>query len=215
MGTVATDQGGGDFELIPEGSYTAVCDQVVDLGIQPAGQWDPKQKVYIRFQVPAERVTWKDKDGQEHEGPMVIGRTFTVSLGEKSHLRPFLESWRGRAFTKEELKGFDVKNVLGAPCLIQVIHETNQHTGKSFAKVSAAMSLPKGVQKPQHEGELLYYDADKPDMAVFGKLSKRVQERINGRLTAEQAITQMASTPQPTRASSVPPADSFDDDIPF
>lgn len=215
MGTIASNKGGADFELIPEGSYLAVCDQVVDLGIQPGGQYDPQHKIYLRFQVPSERVSWKDKDGHEHEGPMVIGRTFTLSLGEKSHLRPFLESWRGRAFTKEELDGFDVKNVLGAGCMIQVIH-AELKDGKKFAKVSTAMSLPRGTSKPALEGELLYLDADAPDQRVLEKLSKYVREKFQGRLTAEQAITQMANTPPPASRAPVQPAsDPFDDDIPF
>lgn len=212
MGTVASNQGGADFELIPEGSYLAVCDQVIDLGIQPGGQYDPKHKIYLRFQVPSERVTWKPKDGPEQEGPMVIGRSFTLSLGDKSHLRPFLESWRGKAFTKDELNGFDVKNVLGAGCMIQVIHD--EFNGKRYAKVSAAMSLPKGTPKPQHEGELLYLDADNPDKVVLGKISKRIREKFEGRLSAEQAITQMANSPPPA-ARQPAASDSFDDDIPF
>jgi len=210
MTTTAVESQGGGFEPVAAGSYAAICDQVVDLGLQPGGQYDPKHKIYVRFQVPSERVVWKDRDGKESEGPMVIGRTFTLSLSEKSHLRPFLESWRGRPFTPEELRGFDIKNVLGAPAMIQVIHERFQD-GKLFAKVASAMSLPKGMPKPQHEGSLLYYDCDNHDDTAFGRLSKYIRGKIENRLTPEEVIHQMAETPE----HDLPPVDAYEDDIPF
>jgi len=210
MTTIAVETQGGNFEPVPAGSYATVCDQVVDLGLQPGGQYDPKHKIYIRFQVPSERVHWKNKEGVESEGPMVIGRTFTLSLGEKSHLRPFLESWRGRAFTSEELRGFDITTVIGVPAMISVIHEKTQD-GRKFAKIASAMGLPKGIQKPQHEGELLCYDCDDADPAVFAKLSKFIRGKIENRLTPEEVIHQMASTPE----TDLPPPDNYDDSIPF
>jgi hypothetical protein len=47
-----TDTGGGkDFEPVPPGQYAAICDMMVDLGIQPAGnsKFGPKHKLYFRF----------------------------------------------------------------------------------------------------------------------------------------------------------------------
>ena len=40
-----------------------------------------------------------------------ISATYTLSLGERSNLRKMLESWRSRAFTPEELQGFDLEKV--------------------------------------------------------------------------------------------------------
>lgn len=207
MTTVAADRSTSSFEPVAAGSYVAVCDQVIDLGLQPGGQFDPKQKIYLRFQVPSERVRWKDKEGKERDGPMVIGRTFTLSLSEKSYLRPFLESWRGRAFTAEELRGFDITNVAGVPALISVIHEKSQD-GRTFARIASAMGLPKGTPKPVHEGPLLCYDCDHPDAEVFAQLSKFIRGKIENRMTAEEVIHHMANTPEPELAP-------VDDDIPF
>lgn len=206
MSTIARDTGGGEFKMVPAGAHLAVCDQVIDLGIQDGGQYEPRQKIYLRWQIPGERVEW-EKDGRTMEGPAVIGRTFSLSLSEKSNLRPVLESWRGRPFTAQELRGFDIKNVLGAPCMVQVTHETLRD-GKQFAKVAAIMSIPKGTAKPQIEGEALYYDTEDPDPAILGKLSKWIREKVEGRLTPEQAIRNMARGPG---------HDEIDDnsDIPF
>jgi hypothetical protein len=41
-------------------------------------------------------------------------------------------AWRGREFTPEELKGFHLKNILGAWCMISVVH--NENDGKTLRK---------------------------------------------------------------------------------
>src|SRR5208337_1405024 len=71
-------------------------------------------------------------------------KRYTLSLHEKAALRKDLESWRGRTFTEEELKGFDVENVLDVPCLLNVIH--NGTSGTVYANVSGIMKLPKSMQ---------------------------------------------------------------------
>lgn len=190
MTTVARDSGGSDFKPVPAGAHAAVCDQVVDLGIQDGGQYDPRQKIYLRWQIPSERVSW-EKDGKRQEGPAIIGRTFSLSLSEKSHLRPLLESWRGRPFTQQELKGFDIKNVLGHVCMIQVTHKQDQ-AGRTFGVVASVISLPKTMPKPQAEGDLLYFDSDHPDEHILSKLSKNVRDKVGRRMTADQAIKKMA-----------------------
>jgi len=223
MGLTARETGGGNFEPVPAGTYMAVCDQVVGLGYQSGGKWGPKDKVRIRFQVPSERTKWT-KDGVEHEGPMVISRTFTNSLSEMGHLRPFLESWRGVAFTREELRGFNLRNILGQPAMISVIHETGQD-GKTYARIAAAARLPRGTQAPQIEGELIAFDPDEPDREAFNKLSPKLQERILGGEGAEYLRKAMAGSAPSAAGSSEhnlrPSAveehmeQDFEDDIPF
>jgi hypothetical protein len=68
-----------------------------------------------------------------------------LSLHEKANLRKFLESWRGRAFTKEELDGFDIFTVLGVVGQVQVIHNVGDD-GQTYANVKAVMPLPKGMK---------------------------------------------------------------------
>ena len=55
--------------------------------------------------------------------PFLISRRYSLSLHEKSSLRRDLESWRGRAFTQEELRGFDLEVLIGVGCLVSVVHE--------------------------------------------------------------------------------------------
>lgn len=203
MGTVAKDNGGSDFKPVPAGTHAAVCTMVVDMGVQPSAKFKPRQKIYLRWEIPAEQVTWKDADGVEHTGPAVVGKQYTLSLSEKAHLRADLESWRGRTFTEQELVGFDVKNVLGAPCMLGVTH--NKSGEKTYANVSAVMGLPKGMPKPIASGALIHYDIDAHNQAVFEKLPGWLQTAIKDRVANE--------------SDSVPASNGtdkeFDDEIPF
>lgn len=175
MATYASDTGGGkDFDPVPEGSHLAVCDMFVDFGLQEGGQYGAKHKIYLHWQIPSLRVEW-EKDGVKTEGPMGLGATYTLSLSEKSNLRPMLQSWRGRAFTADELKRFDVTTVAGAPCMLTVFHD-RKDDGKVFAKVGTVAKLPAGVPAPTLEGDVLIYDAD--NTATWDKLRPWMQEKI-------------------------------------
>lgn len=203
MATYASDSGGGkDFDPVPEGSHLAVCDMFVDLGLQDTN-FGTKHKVYLRWQIPSLRMKW-EKDGVEHEGPMAIGSKFTLSLHEKATLRQILQSWRGKAFTADELKKFDVTTVLGKPCLITVTHAPKDGGGV-YANVGAVAKLPAGIPAPTLEGEVLIYDADNLDS--FEKLRPWLQELVKGQ-RLENDPPEQRGEPQPAYAD-------LDDDVPF
>lgn len=166
MAIIAREQARGNFKLPSEDLHRAVCDMVVDLGIQPGGIYNGQQqpdrhKVYIRWALPDERIEYV-KDGVELEGPMVIGKFYTVSLSEMSNLRPDLENWRGRRFTEEELDGFDISSVLGKSCMVQVQHDTKKN-GEVRAKVTSITRVPKGVEPAKLDVEGVLYDPDHRD----------------------------------------------------
>ena len=131
---------GGDFKPAPEGTWPAVCVDVVDLGIvQPKNPtYKPQHRIQLRWVLDAEPA---NGDGR----PPMIVRSFGLSLNEKSNLRPFLEAWRGRAFTEAELEGFDVETILGANCQLQVLHRRDN--GKVYANVSSILPLGRGMKK--------------------------------------------------------------------
>lgn len=181
MAIIASDSGGGgDFTPVPQGTHFAICDQVVDLGKQrTSGQYGEsiKHQVYIHWQIPAERVEW-ECDRTKHEGPAGIGKTYTVSLHEKANLRKDLQAWRGKPFTADELRAFDIANLLGAPATLTVTHTDKD--GRTYANVASLGGIPKGMPKPVLEGEPLLYDKDNP--GTFDRLSKRMQERVQGQV---------------------------------
>ena len=148
-----------DFKPAPEGLFPAVCVDVVDNGIVD-GIYGAKHKIQIRWQLDPKSDAGSI-DGTEQGRPWLIVRSYTLSLHEKSALRPFLESWRGKKFTPEELRGFDVEKLLGAPCLLQVFHRQSM-LGRTFANVQNIMPLPKTMSKPQASADYVRVK-DRPD----------------------------------------------------
>jgi hypothetical protein len=130
----------GDFKPAPEGVWPAVCVDVVDQGIvQPKNpKYRPNHRIQLRWVLQAEPPL---EDGRPH---MAV-RGFGLSLGEKSNLRPFLEAWRGRSFTDEELEGFDVEKVIGVNCQLQILHRRDN--GKVYGNVVSIMPAAKGTKK--------------------------------------------------------------------
>lgn len=183
MSTFASDTGGGrDFDPVPEGSHMAVCDMFVDLGLQDS-RFGAKHKIYLRWQIPALRIEF-EKDGEKINAPMSIGATYTLSLAEKSNLRPMLQSWRGKAFTADELKKFDVSSVLGAPCMITVTHNPKEGGGV-YANVGAVVKIPSGIPAPSLEGEPIIYDAD--NLGSWESLRPWMQEKIRNAVKPQDA----------------------------
>ena len=240
MALLSKDSGGDGFDPLPPGTYVGRCVSVVDLGVQDT-PWGGKEKVYLGFEIPGERVEWKDKDGNEHEGPAFIGSRYTNSINEKAILGQHLTSWRGKAFTDEERQGFDLFNVLGAPCMISVVH-TKKDT-KTYANIQSIMRLPKGMDCPPAESELLKYTP--LDNALADNLDKLPEwlqkvcragykiaegstvigsaQAANAAAGGQVAPGQPAPQPMTAReqaletagAGAPPPVDDFDDDIPF
>ena len=203
---------GGSFEPrkpIEAGAYAAVCDMVVDLGVQPSpgGQFAPKRTVVLRFQIPEIRVEIT-KDGETKSLPAVISRTVGLSLNEKSTLYALLTSWRGKAFTPEELKKFDLGKIAGKPAFINVTHSVKGD--RTYANLTSIMPLPKAIPAPVMEGEALVYSTDAPDPAIFLQLPTWMQDKIAARI-----VDAPKPAPKPAAAPAALASDFADDDLAF
>jgi hypothetical protein len=159
------------FELPPSGSLPARCCHVIDLGTQAVefqGERKHARKISIAWQLDERR-----SDGT----PFILSRRFTASLHEKAALRAFLESWRGRPFTPEELSGFNLRRLINAPCLLNIVHA--ERSGNTFAEIRSIAPLPKGMTPPTDVADPIVFDIDDPDTwPAFDRLTKRQQEAI-------------------------------------
>lgn len=174
MGLIVSESGGGsNFSILEEGSYAAVCYMLVDIGLQKNETYgNSSNKVIIGWEIPDEKI--------EINGEMesrVFSTRYTASLNEKSILRRDLAAWRGRDFTPEELAEFNLRNVVGAPCLIQIIHKKGNN-GKTYANLASVMRLPKGMAAPKGTMEPIIYDIDENDPADVEKLPKWIAEQV-------------------------------------
>lgn len=204
MAILAKDSGGRDFKPIPQGAHLAICTMVADVGMQEGFNGKPQRKVYLRFEVPDERVEF-ERDGKLVEGPAIIGKMYTLSLSEKANLRRDLENWRGRLFAADELKGFDISKLLGKTCQVMVTHDHKD--GKTYANVNGIMGTSRDQKERaatlKPENALIEYSVESHNQSAFEALPKWIREKIEHRIS------------EPVAQSS-PPADDFrDDDIPF
>ena len=131
---------GKEWPIAPEGLYQAVCVDVWEIWVEK------RPEHFGGGLVDKTRLVWQlDKEDEEGRRFEVMS-TYTASLHEKAKLRGHLESWRGRRFTDDELKGFELENIVGVNCQIQVVH-TLSTSGKTYANVQAIVPLGKGQVK--------------------------------------------------------------------
>jgi len=183
MAFIATDSGGGNFKRVPSGAFIGRCYSLIDLGTQlTTGQFGEKlqHKIRIGWELFGEDENGDqltvDVDGKQM--PMTISKSYTVSLHEKSGLRKDLAAWRGRDFTDEEAKGFDVSKLLGAYCMVNVT--TSETNGKTYSNVAGLTPLPGALKnaKPAPVHEHVVFDLDKPAMRVFNSFHAKLQDAI-------------------------------------
>ena len=156
MPLIAKSNDSEQRELIPQDFSAARCYSIVDPGKQQS-PFGAKRQVLVAWELPTDQQNFDATQGPEPSG---VSRFFMLSLGEKSNLRHVLESWRGRAFTQYELEGFDVTQVLEAPCLIQVLHKSKAN-GELSAVVGSVGKLPKGLAIPdqRNSNRLFLFDS--------------------------------------------------------
>lgn len=193
---------GGEYQDPPIGTHSARCISIVDLGTQRGeyqGQPTVRNQVLLTFELPAEL---------RHDGkPFTASKFYTNSLNEKAKLRHDLQAWRGRAFTAEELKGFDLASVLGKPCMVTVIEGDN---GKR--KLGAVTSVPKGMEVGAATNPLFSFWIEAGamwDETGFQALSEGLQKIV---MASDEY---KARTSGPSEFDSNGHSVSTDDDIPF
>ncbi|MFZ4539336.1 phage replication initiation protein, NGO0469 family [Propionivibrio sp.] len=217
MGFIAKDSGGGNFKRVPSGAFIGRCFSLIDLGTQRTeGQYGVKDqhKIQIGWELFGE-----DDDGHpltvDFDGavmPMTIKKSYTVSLHEKATLRKDLASWRGRDFTDEEAKAFDIAKLMGQYCMVNVT--TSENGGKTYSNVGGLTKLPTAFKdaKPVAVHKDRVFDLDRPDMEMFNGFHEKLQEAI------KKAPEWKGGKKAATEHQSENPGDGFDDmpdDLPF
>jgi len=196
------------FTPAPAGPHPAVCYRVVDLGTQETayqGQVSRKHQLLVTWELFCDE---RMADGRRFS----IGKKYTWSTHKKATLRKDLEAWRGKPFAETDFGpgGFDIKNILGAACLVNVKHFDK--AGDIGASVEGVMKLPKGmsVGTPENDKLYLWLSYDEFDKDAFMKLSEKMREIIIKAPEYKAAITGEDVETQSFHAGVDP-----DDEIPF
>ncbi len=136
----------GSFEELSEGKHNAVCYRIIDIGTHmelkfgSTTEYEKKHTVIFFWETLDEKM----EDGR----PFAVSKTYTASLFEAATLRKDLENWRDKSFTEEELKGFDIENLIGCTAKIEVGHtEANGDFLGGNPKIVRLSSPPGGIEK--------------------------------------------------------------------
>lgn len=181
MGLIATASETSSFQPVPPGMHLARCYRIVDLGTQKSdyeGKARIQPKIMLQWEVHSEDDEGKPLVTDKNE-PMSISKNYTLSLGEKATLRTDLKTWRGRDFTPEELRGFHLKNVLGAWCMLSVT--ITNRDGKEYSNVAIVNPVPAKIKQaglPAGHNALKFFDLSAPDMELYESFSRKLQEKI-------------------------------------
>lgn len=144
-------------ELVPEGNHVSTLYEIVYLGTMETpyfnddGSVKEQYKVRLTFELPDELREF----GPDNEKlPMVISKECNFSMYKGTQtavLRTIAHALVGQALTDEEAEAFDIDDLLGKSCMLEVSHE--EYEGKKYAKAVGFGSLPKGVKAPKQVNE--------------------------------------------------------------
>ncbi|MGI0025477.1 MAG: phage replication initiation protein, NGO0469 family, partial [Nitrososphaera sp.] len=99
------------FKPAPDGLHTAICINVIDLGMQTTA-WGNKRQVILSFELSSVLM--------DSGKPYVVSKTFTNSLHEKGSLRAILEPWIG---SKElDNPDFSLGELAGRVVMVTIVH---------------------------------------------------------------------------------------------
>ena len=187
-------------DQIEEGNHQGVCVAVIDLGTQYSEKFKKEQaKVVIVWEFP-------DFPLPNNDGYKVLTKEYTASLGEKTTLYTDLIAWRGRAFTPEELDGFNLKAILGANCLVNVIKNE-----RGYATPTTVAKLPKGLGLKMPSYQLLY-DMDEDKTIPTGIEDTPRFAWIAAKIKKSREYLGLVNPPESDDEQSLP---ATDEDIPF
>ena len=215
MSFIVEDKG-GNFERCPPGMHLGRCYRIVDLGTQKSeymGEVKYLHKIMLGWEIHGSDENGnplKMTDGR----PFAIFKNYNLAWSEKANLRIDLQAWRGKAFTQEEMRKFDLKNILGAWCMLNVV-ERNGQNGNTYSNVSNVTPVPSVIKQsglPQAVNKNELFNLQEPDMALFDTFSDTLKTKITSspeweKLQGKQNISNI----QPSLSSQLDP----DEDIPF
>jgi hypothetical protein len=204
MEIIASSEG-KSFKTTPAGNYIARCYSMIHMGHiteEFKGEKKEMNKVRITWELPTELTVFKEENGEQ---PFSISKEFTLSLDERATLRKFLESWRGKSFTEEETKRFDIAKLVGIPCMLNIIHKQSSK-GNIYADIASVSAMPKGIVCPEQINKSLVYSVLSNDLATLETFPDFIKSKIKA---SREYITMTSNV------VNTPSEDKEETDLPF
>lgn len=196
--TVTAKDAGGGFDPHSEGQHAMLCVDVVDLGTNvelfPGKQPQETAKIALVF-------ASGERQGEKKDELTLVTSEMTNSANEKANLRKFLESWRGKSYTPEQVEaGLPLHKLHGQAGLITIEHVLTRKN-KKFAKIRSVAQLPPVIPAPD---KAILAEYERPKFLVDRKA--QYAEALK-----KHRASLGAGIPEPE----MPNGDDTDDDLPF
>lgn len=178
MAINATNNGSAPRELVPAGNYIARCYQMIEIGTVKEtilGKEQILHKVRIGWELPTELKVFDTAKGEQ---PLVVNKEYTLSMHEKSNMRKDLKSWRGKDFTEEQAKSFDITQLIGVPCMINIIHKPSKDGSRFYEEIAGITPMPKGVECPEAINRPFVLSYDSFDVELFNMLPDFIKNKM-------------------------------------
>jgi hypothetical protein len=189
MAIIATSNGSTNFEPMATGNYPARCYSMVHIGTVDEiilGTQKTLNKVRITWELPTELKVFKEENGEQ---PQVISKEFTLSMHEKATLRGFLKNWRGKDFSEEEAKAFDIEKLIGAPCMLNITHKKSKDGTKTYAEIGSISTMPKGFLCPPQINKSFVWTYEDFDIEKFNALPDYLKAKMINSVEYKQAVS--------------------------
>lgn len=220
--------GGKQFKTDPmeAGAYPARLVGIVDLGLQPQ-QFNKEEKApkrEISFTYEFVDMFLQDEDGEDQlDKPRWLSEQMPLNNIESDKAKSTI---RYKTFDPNNVHDGDFIKCLGMPLTVTIIQDPNSKNGKIYNKIVGVSAMrPKDAEKcPPLVNDMFVFDLEDPDVAVFMKLPKFIQDKIKSNLEYNgsklEALLKNVKSDTPPKAESapVPPkklAEELDDESPY
>ena len=175
------------YTLAPAGTHVARVYKFMNLGTR-LQEYQGKLKDYpdtlvsFTLELPNELNEFEYENNGETEKvskPFVISKEFTLSMGKKSNLRPFVEGIIGVQLTDAEAGSFDIETLVGMTCQATIVHQQSKSDpDRKYANLKSVAPLMKGVEAPAQVNESVIMDVKTMTLDEFNALPDFLQKKI-------------------------------------
>lgn len=165
-------------QLIPEGKYTGIIYDIIDLWTQTteSKQYGKqvKRQVHIARELPKVMHEFKEWDWEK---PAVVSQRYTLSTFQNSHLRKLIETiaWK---MTDAEAEEFELDDLLWKYCKLKLYHNDKYVNIQEITWLDAEETAEEVKKwfKPFNDKRI--FDLDSPDKDTYESLPERFKNKI-------------------------------------
>ena len=169
------------MDYISPGTYKSCCFGLINLGtfkFENEGVVDKFiSQIMLLWEIHKE-LTSKPKLNSDALSPIIV-KEYTLSLSNSSSLRSSLESWRGKPFSEDEIRRFDLKTILGGWCNLE-ISDFKKNDELTYSTVTEILPLKddQKIKLPKLKREIVFFNIHEPDWDLYKSFDMTIKDKL-------------------------------------